>query len=142
VTPCVRVNGCAWLCMSVLRWIFGLHGRSASLRETTPLDRRRRVLFFLTPPPKTGLDSLDSTISLGRRARRCQPFPTLFVDGLEADMCPASCIAYWLKAAGLTKSSLLQMASYLSGLASLQGAHRGKRGADPEEEGAQGNEEL
>ena len=69
------------------------------------------------------------------------PYP-FFVKGLEAHMCPASCIAYWLKAAGLTKSTLLQMASYLYGLASLQGAHRGKRGADSEEEGAQGNEEL
>ena len=32
------------------------------VRETTPLDRPLGVLFFLTPPPKTGLDSLDSTI--------------------------------------------------------------------------------
>ena len=28
------------------------------VRETTPLDRPLGVLFFLTPPPKTGLDSL------------------------------------------------------------------------------------
>lgn len=111
------------------------------VRETTPLDRPLGVLFFLTPPPKTGLDSLDSTISLGSGVRGVSLSLPLLT-GLEAHMCPASCIAYWLKAAGLTKSTLLQMASYLYGLASLQGAHRGKRGADSEEEGAQGNEEL
>ena len=48
------------------------------VRETTPLDRPLGVLFFLTPPPKTGLDSLDSTISLGRHRAQPSAFPYPF----------------------------------------------------------------
>ena len=126
--------------MSVLR-IFGLHGRSASSYARRPLSIGPWGSVLSDSPAQNGFGfprQYHFTGEWGRGVSLSLPLLT----GLEAHMCPASCIAYWLKAAGLTKSTLLQMASYLSGLASLQGAHRGKRGADPEEEGAQGNEEL
>ena len=67
------------------------------VRETTPLDRPLGVLFFLTPPPKTGLDSLDTTISLGRhRAEVSGPHP-LFVTGWRLNV---SCILHRLLAQG------------------------------------------